>query len=692
MKVDAKAKLYGGTGAGLQLAPKLPTYVDLFSGAGGLSLGFDQAGFVNLFSIDNDKTFNKTYRQNFPKHKLFEKDIAELTAQEIMAALNGSSVDVVVGGPPCQGFSIAGRMGRTFVDDPRNHLFKEFARVVSIIKPNFFLMENVARLYTHNGGQTRQEIHKTFEDLGYKVHSELLNVVNYGVAQSRTRVIFIGTRTGADIAFPEPLVTRPLTVAEEIGHFPSLKSGESSNIPNHVAMNHTADMLKKMSYVRDGGDRYDIPEELRPASGDVRKYIRYASNKPSVCITGDMRKVFHYRDNRALTVRELARLQSYPDNFVFAGKTISQQQQVGNSVPPKFAYHLAINMKRMIDRATTIAAGSAARYPKVNFIGNKEKIADWICDQLPADVTSLFDAFAGGGSVAFAAKKRGLQVTTNDVMKVNFFLNQALIENSDATLDSRDVDAIFSGNPLEGFAYKYYANKLFFADECKELDRYVSNINKIHNIYKRALAFSLLRRAMIRKLPYSRTNLPWDKIQQLRDEDYSYAKYGRKRAYHNESFKKHFLASLDEYNQAVFDNGKNNKALNMDAFKATKIVDADAVYLDPPYTGTMNDYFGFYGFFDNLLDGHLNMPFTNNFVSKQTSLELFDVLFSKLSKYKYWLLSYNNSSYPDKESLLKLLERHAKHVRVIEKPHVYKMTGKLNKQKNIEYLFIAEGF
>ncbi len=130
---------------------------------------------------------------------------------------------------------------------------------------------------------------------------------------------------------------------------PILKSGEKSNFKNHVAMNHSKQMLLKMHYVSDGGNRKEIPQKFRPKSGDVRKYIRYKSNEPSVTVTGDMRKIFHYSQNRALTVRELARLQSFPDGFIFESNSISQQQQVGNAVPPLMAEALANNLKYMIN-------------------------------------------------------------------------------------------------------------------------------------------------------------------------------------------------------------------------------------------------------------------------------------------------------------------------------------------------------
>ena len=316
-------------------------YIDLFSGAGGFSLGFDNKCFQNVFSIDIEPSFCETYKHNFSNHKLIEKDICDLSDSEIKYLKEFDEIDVVIGGPPCQGFSIAGNIGRKFVDDPRNRLFKEFVRVVKVIKPKFFVMENVARLYTHNKGGTRDEIIKDFEKLGYNVECKILNSADYGVPQVRKRVIFIGTLTNQKIKFPQKEVENYISVKEALSKYPKLESGEESSIPNHIAMSHSEQMLTKMSYVSDGGDRNEIPEKIRPKSGDIRKYIKYASDKPSVCVTGDMRKIFHYEQNRALTVRELAKLQSFPDDFVFKGNRISQQQQVGNSVPPKMAEAIA---------------------------------------------------------------------------------------------------------------------------------------------------------------------------------------------------------------------------------------------------------------------------------------------------------------------------------------------------------------
>ncbi|KKS11269.1 MAG: Cytosine-specific methyltransferase [Candidatus Daviesbacteria bacterium GW2011_GWB1_41_5] len=330
-----------------------PTFVDLFSGAGGLTLGFEQEGFSNLFSIDNEPSFCDTYRKNFSTHTLIQTDIATLTPKKMLDMLNGRKVDVIVGGSPCQGFSMAGSIGRKFIDDPRNHLFKEFARVVKVLKPNYFVMENVARLYTHNKGKTREEIISHFKKLGYHVFCLVLNTADYGVPQMRRRVLFIGSKSEIQIDFSKEKLNVHRTVKDVIGDLPILKTGEVSSVANHEAMNHSKQMLKKMSYIVDGGDRFSIPSRSRPKSGDVRKYIRYRSDQPSVCVTGDMRKIFHYSQNRALTVRELARLQSFPDHFVFTGSKISQQQQVGNAVPPLFARVIGRVLKQVMQNATT---------------------------------------------------------------------------------------------------------------------------------------------------------------------------------------------------------------------------------------------------------------------------------------------------------------------------------------------------
>ena len=254
----------------------------------------------------------------------------------------------------------------------------------------------------------------------------------------------------------------------------------------------------------------------------------------------------------------------------------------------------------------------------------------------------------------------------------------------------KDVAQIFQGEPFEGFMFNHFSDEYYFPEECMDLDLIRKNIGDIQDEYKRAMAFTLMRRAMVRKMPYSRFTIRWDKIKELRNEELSYAKYGRRRHYHNQSFQFHFEDNLKEYNDAVFSNAKPNKAYNLDVYEAIEKIDADIIYLDPPYAGTMNDYFGFYGLLDAFIEGKQIEPFGNNFMDKNNITEQFDKLFSKLGKYKYWMLSYNSRSRPTKEELLEIMEKYSTNITVYEMPYAYRVTGKEKKQKDIEYLFVIK--
>ncbi len=332
------------------------TYIDLFAGAGGFSLGFDQERFKNVLSIEFNEKFSKTYKYNFPFHNLIIDDIKNISNKEIRKFIKYESVDVIVGGPPCQGFSLAGNIGRNFIDDDRNQLFREFVRFVSICKPKVFIMENVGAMATHMKGKTIKDIVYSLEHISnkskkdYKVKWKILNSVNYGIPQQRRRIFIVGVRNDLEKEFDFPIKDEEIiSIKEAIKDLPKLNSGEQSLIPNHNAMNHSKQMLEKMKYIEDGGDRRSIPKKIRPTSGDIRKYIRYKSDSPSICITGDMRKVFHYEQNRALTIRELARIQTFPDEFIFIGNSGDIQQQIGNAVPPKLSRQLASKVKEVLE-------------------------------------------------------------------------------------------------------------------------------------------------------------------------------------------------------------------------------------------------------------------------------------------------------------------------------------------------------
>ena len=323
--------------------------IDLFSGAGGFSLGFKNSGYFDiLLSIDNNKSLSETYEKNFKDVRHLTRDILSFDKNEIKELIKDKVIDVIIGGPPCQGFSIAGNIGRLEKNDERNKLFLGYLNFVKVVEPKIFIMENVARLTTHNKGKTFKIIKEYFEEIGYNVEYKILNSKDYGIPQERRRVFIIGKKENRKFEFPKKEF-KIKTVKETIEDLPKLKNGENSNIPNHSAINHSNQMLEKMKFVKDGGNRGDIPENLRPKSGDVRKYIRYKSDAPSVCVTGDMRKIFHYEQNRALTPRELARLQTFPDNFIFYGTSINIQQQIGNAVPPLLAQKISLKIKEYLD-------------------------------------------------------------------------------------------------------------------------------------------------------------------------------------------------------------------------------------------------------------------------------------------------------------------------------------------------------
>ena len=323
--------------------------LDLFSGAGGFSLGFlQEKHFDILLSIDNNPKLSQSYIKNFSHIKHLQKDISAFSDDDIQELQNTNRFEVIIGGPPCQGFSLAGKVGRREISDVRNDLFLSYLKFVKIIQPKIFIMENVATLKRHNRGKTLKIMLEKFEKIGYMINVDILNASDYGIAQNRQRVFIVGTKQNGFV-FPKRQGEK-INIKECIDDLPMLNSGETSQVPNHTAMVHSAQMLEKMSFVKDGCGRECIPNEIRPKSGDIRKYIRYNSQEPSITITGDMRKVFHYNQNRALTARELARIQSFPDDFIFYGNSIDIQQQIGNAVPPKLAKLMAIQTREYLEQ------------------------------------------------------------------------------------------------------------------------------------------------------------------------------------------------------------------------------------------------------------------------------------------------------------------------------------------------------
>ncbi len=340
--------------------------VDLFCGCGGLSLGFEQAGFEVAYAIDVWERAIQTYNYNRGTEVAVCKDIHELTDAYLNELKISGEIAGVIGGPPCQGFS---KVGTRDINDPRNHLYLEYFRVVENILPDFFVFENVSGLLTLSKGMFRDDIMKRCRDLGYYVEFEEICAVDYGVPQNRRRVLFVGMKKGR-FRFPEKqdeIITSkdaigdllPLTVEnglddmheyamEPQNAYQRQLRANQTQVANHQITVHTQKTIDIISMVPDGGTIYDLPDEY----WDVRKYRKGFERMPSTrpCHTVDTghRNYFHYSENRIPTARENARLQSFPDNYIFLGTKTDQYKEIGNAVPPMLSYAMAKAIKEQL--------------------------------------------------------------------------------------------------------------------------------------------------------------------------------------------------------------------------------------------------------------------------------------------------------------------------------------------------------
>lgn len=331
-----------------------------------------------------------------------------------------------------------------------------------------------------------------------------------------------------------------------------------------------------------------------------------------------------------------------------------------------------------------------SNYPKINYIGNKNKLTDWIVFNFPVANGTVLDLFCGGCSVSYALKENGYRVLSNDALYSNYVIAKAIIENNNILLDEKDFDFNISDRKITKKYEEiiFLENRLYFPYEVKELAELISKSDKLFD-YKKYLFLALIRRAMIRKIPYSRMNVPWNQIVKLRNEDYSYEKYKRRRAYHNLPFINHIYDNLDNYNNSIFDNHQYNKAYNYDAFDMLDNLNekVDVIYMDPPYPATMNKYGDFYGLYDSIFNKELNYI---NFSENNKFLENLEKLVIKcVNKTSYIVISDNNKTKPSVNEISNMLKKYGK-VEIKEKKHQYKVTNKENKNATIEVLIILQ--
>lgn len=338
--------------------------IDLFSGCGGFSYGFESAGYNVILGVDNEKIALDTFKLNHNNSDILLADLhLDSAIDEIIVKTEGKKIDVIIAGPPCQGFSLTGTREQS---DRRNKLFYSVFKLAEKIKPQAIIIENVPGLATLYNGTAKDEIIRQFNRLKYTHNFQVLYAPDYEVPQIRKRIFFVGLQKNlGTFEFPKPVLTEKEynTCSDAISDLPSRESelgkehdnyvespkteyqkrmrGKCKILYNHTATNHTDHVVSVISQVPEGGNHKDLPEGV----GDSRKFneawTRYHSKKPSKTIDTGHRNHFHYKWNRIPTVRENARLQSFPDHFMFLGTRTQQYRQVGNAVPPLLGYHVA---------------------------------------------------------------------------------------------------------------------------------------------------------------------------------------------------------------------------------------------------------------------------------------------------------------------------------------------------------------
>lgn len=348
--------------------------IDLFAGVGGLSLGFEQVGFDVVIANEYDASIAQAYINNRNNPKMIVADITKLPIHETFGKYRGQ-VDLVVGGPPCQGYSQKGQ--RKTINDPRNFLFRYFVDVVKEVSPRYFVMENVPNLLTAEKGYFKNELIAMFTELGYTVNAQVLCAADYGVPQNRNRAFIIGKKDAENpVDMPEKVEKRT-TIWDAISDLAYLKSGEGEeisdykNLPdskyqtlmrvdsqkifNHVATNHSKIALERLAMIPPKGGKEFLPPEHLTKSIYSGTWERMDADDISVTITTrfdtpSSGKFTHPYLNRAITVREAARIQSFPDAFRFYGTKTSQMKQVGNAVPPMLSRAIAESIINDMDK------------------------------------------------------------------------------------------------------------------------------------------------------------------------------------------------------------------------------------------------------------------------------------------------------------------------------------------------------
>jgi DNA (cytosine-5)-methyltransferase 1 len=442
--------------------------VSLFSGAGGLDIGFKEVGFNCVFASDVMPQAEATFNINFPLTPYIRKDIRLFTQDEILKLIGNEVIDVIIGGPPCQGFS---NMGNKNSADPRNYLFESYVNIVNLIQPKCFLFENVKGFLTMFEGRFFNKVIKSFFEIGYNLSYSIIDASKYGVPQKRERLIIFGSKLKTPFRFPKPndlpfgKIKSYINVGDAINDL-MLKD---KSFPNHLALNHNEIVRRRYELIPEGGKLPKpelLPIEIRRKNFGNTYTRLHRQEVSSTIVPGNNALPIHPVLNRSLTPREAARLQTFPDDFIFKGDRRSQCILVGNAVPPLLSAKLAQCVKNFINNIEYEGVEPDGKlFAESNFLNTRDIVAK----KAGRATLKFADLFCGVGGFTQGLEAAGLEcvlAVDNDPFAIEAYrrnhkshdclrLDLSSEENQNKVakkLENAKVDLIVGGPPCQGFS------------------------------------------------------------------------------------------------------------------------------------------------------------------------------------------------------------------------------------------------
>ena len=448
-------------------------FVSLFTGAGGLDIGFKEAGFKALFASDIMPQARESYISNYPNDTYVLEDIRKLSISQIQSYIGNESVDVIIGGPPCQGFS---NMGNKNSADPRNLLFESYVKIVDALKPKCFVFENVKGLCTMFEGRYFKQVISSFLSIGYNIHYALIDTSNYGVPQKRERIFIVGTPIDKPFMFPSYSDESygSIHAFENVGEAINDLMDKGQEVPNHISLNHSDVVVRRYQLIPEGGKLPKpelLPEDIRRKNFGNTYTRLHRQEVSSTIVPGNNALPVHPVLDRSLTPREAARIQTFPDSYVFCGDRRSQCIQVGNAVPPLMAAKIAECIKQFITGADYdgIAPDNSI------YVGDKVFKIQTVNKKAKRATLKFGDLFCGAGGFTQGLEQAGLECVlcaefndyaveayrknfNHECLKIDLSTeeNQTLVAKK---LKDANVDLVVGGPPCQGFSI--FGNRRF---------------------------------------------------------------------------------------------------------------------------------------------------------------------------------------------------------------------------------------